>query len=129
MNESPNVSLVDDYFHFWRGWDPDVWLVELIDAIERFNAHVADFCERTQTPLIDLHAFMEPQRYEEAARDFFDVCHFRPRAYPAVAQHVETALRSILPATPPAVAGWRAPVERVEREATEDLRKNIYPVW
>ncbi len=81
VNERPDAGITDDYFHFWRGWDPDRWLVELIDAHERFNAHLADFCARTGAGLIDLYAFMRPQSYESAPRDFFDVCHFRPRVY------------------------------------------------
>jgi hypothetical protein len=129
LNESPEVSLVDDYFQFWRGWEPDEWLVELIDALEGFNAHVADFCSRTGTPLIDLHAFMEPPSYEEATADFFDVCHFRPRVYPRVGRYIGSELSAILPETPPSVATWRAPVERRSTEPAEDLRKHIYPVW
>jgi hypothetical protein len=129
VNESPGVSLVDGYFQFWRGWDTDEWLVELIDALERYNAHVADFCARTGTPLIDLHAFMRPPSYEEAPIDFFDVCHFRPRAYPRIGAYVAGELLAVLPETPPAVTAWRAPVDLPLPEPAEDLRKNIYPVW
>lgn len=129
VNERPDAGITDDYFHFWRGWDPDRWLVELIDAHERFNAHLADFCARTGAALIDLYAFMRPQSYEVASRDFFDVCHFRPRVYAKAAAFVSSELRSILPVTPPSVAGWRPPQEPAPQEPVEDLRKNIYPVW
>ena len=64
VNERPEAGITDDYFHFWGGWDPDRWLVELIDAHERYNAHVADFCARTGAQLVDLYAFMRPQSYE-----------------------------------------------------------------
>jgi hypothetical protein len=129
VDERPEVSISDDYFHFWRGWDADEWLPELLDAIERFNAHVAAFCSRTGTPLLDLGALMRPPSYEQAPRDFFDVCHFRPRAYPRVADYVSGELRKLLPADPARAAAWRPRVEPVSAEPAEDLRRNIYPVW
>lgn len=130
LNESPDASIEDDYFNFWGEWREVSWLPELIDAHERFNAHVADFCRRTETPLIDLRAFMQPTSYDDAARDFFDVCHFRPRAYPRVAGYISEELRRILPATPPSVEHWRPPpAAGGAEEPAEDLRRNIYPIW
>jgi hypothetical protein len=129
VNVRPEAGITDDYFHFWGDWDPERWLIELMDAHERYNAHVADFCTRTGTPLIDLHGFMRPRSYEEAPADFFDVCHFRPRVYPKVAEFVSGELRKIVPEAPLAVAGWRLPAEPVAAEPAEDLRKNIYPIW
>lgn len=128
-NERPDASITDDYFHFWGDWDRHVWLVELIDAHERFNAHVRDFCARTNTPLIDLDGFLRPERYDEATRDFFDVCHLRPRTYPRVARFISDELTTILPQTPPSVNGWRPRAEEHTAEPAEDLRKNIYPIW
>jgi hypothetical protein len=128
-NEQAGASISDDYFHFWGEWDRTRWLVELIDAHERFNAHIEDFCTRTGTPLIDLHACFRPPSYEDATRDFFDVCHLRPRAYPKLAAFVSNELRGVLPATPPSVNGWRPQTPVVAPEPTEDLRKNIYPIW
>jgi hypothetical protein len=128
-NERPGAGINDDYFHFWGNMDPERWLVELIDAHERLNAHIADFCARTGTPLIDLHAYFRPQRYEEATRDFFDVCHLRPRAYPRLAGFISEELRRILPETPPSVNGWRPQPKLAHTEPAEDLRKNIYPIW
>jgi hypothetical protein len=129
VDERPEASIADDYFHFWRGWGADEWLPELLDALERFNAHVADFCRRTGTHLIDLHALLRPPAYEQATRDFFDVCHFRPRAYPKVAAHVTAALRELLEPEPAAVAAPRRPAEDAAPAPVEDLRRNIYPVW
>jgi hypothetical protein len=129
VNETPEANIDGDYFHFWRGQDPERWLVELIDAHEVFNAHVADFCARTATPLIDLYSFMRPETYDEAPKDFFDVCHFRPRAYPKVAAFLSSELRQILPQTPPSVDGWRARAEPAAPQTGEDLRENIYPIW
>lgn len=129
VNESPEATITDDYFHFWRGWDPDEWLVELLDAVDRFNGHVADFCARTGTPLIDLAAALRPRSYETATRDFFDVCHVRPRAYPRLAEPVAAELRRLLPETPADVHEFRPPPARPRPEPAEDLRQNIYPVW
>lgn len=129
VNERLGASIDDDFFHFWGRMDSTRWLVELMDALERYNAHVADFCARTGTPLIDMHAFMQPRSYEEAPADFFDVCHFRPRVYPKVAERISTELRRLLPETPAPVTAWRAPVDRPAPEPAEDIRKNIYPVW
>lgn len=128
-NEHPDATISDRYFHFWGDWDRTRWLVELIDAHERFNGHLADFCVRTGTPLIDLDALFRPPSYEEATRDFFDVCHLRPHAYPKLAAFVSDELRAILPVPPPSVNGWRPQTEVVEPEPAEDLRRNIYPVW
>ena len=129
VNERPEADLDDDYFHFWRGMESDEWLHPLIAAHGRYNAHVTDFCRRTGTPLIDLAEFMRPRSYEEAPLDFFDVCHFRPRAYPKVAAFIAGELQKILPAAPPSVADWRAPAREPVPVATEDLRQNIYPLW
>ena len=100
-----------------------------MDAHELFNAHVADFCTRTGTPLIDLYSFMRPESYDDAQNDFFDVCHFRPRAYAKVAAFMSSELRKILPDAPPPVDGWRARAEPPAPQATEDLRENIYQIW
>jgi hypothetical protein len=129
VNERQGASLDDDFFHFWRGWKTEPWLVELIESHERFNAHLADFCARTGTPLIDLYSFAQPRSYDDAPNDFFDVCHFRPRAYPKVAAFLSSELRTILPDAPPPVDGWRARAEPPALQATEDLRENIYPIW
>lgn len=128
-NETAGASITDDYFHFWGDWDRRQWLVELIDAHERFNAHIVDFCARTSTPLIDLDAFLRPARYEDATRDFFDVCHLRPRVYPRFAEFISTELRRILPETALDVNGWRPRVLARTEAPAEDLRKNIYPIW
>jgi hypothetical protein len=129
VNERPEANLEDDYFHFWRGWPAGRWLVELLDSLERFNAHVADFCVRTGTPLVDLYSFARPRSYDDAPNDFFDVCHFRPRAYPKVAAFLSSELLKILPDAPPSVDGWRARAEPPAPQGTEDLRENIYPIW
>jgi hypothetical protein len=129
LNESPEASIVDDYFNFWGDVDHERWLVELIDAYERFNAHVIDFCRRTETPLIDLRGFLYPDDYETATRDFFDVCHVRPSVYPKLGAFMSTELRRIQPATPPSVGDWTAPPEPETAPAVEDLRRNIYPIW
>lgn len=129
LNESPEAGIADDYFNFWGDWDPGEWLVELLDAHERFNAHVIDFCRRTETPLIDLRNFLYPDDYESAARDFFDICHVRPPLYPKVGAFVAGELRRVLPETPPSVADWQAPPAPEAAAATEDIRRNIYPIW
>lgn len=129
LNESPGAGIADDYFNFWGDWDPDDWLVELIDAHERFNDHVVDFCRRTETPLIDLRNFLYPDDYEVAARDFFDVCHVRPQLYPKVGAFVAAELRRVLPETPPSVAECQPPRAAAPVAVTEDIRRNIYPIW
>lgn len=129
VNENPSASISDDYFNFWGEWEPERWLVELLDAYEQFNAHVVDFCRRTETPLVDLRGLMYPDDYEHATRDFFDVCHVRPRVYPKVGSFVADELRRILPATPPSVDDWRPPADVAAEEAVEDIRRNIYPIW
>lgn len=128
-NERVDASITDDYFHFWGDWDRKRWLVELIDAHERFNAHLVDFCRRTSTSLIDLHSFMRPAGYEESTRDFFDVCHIRPRVYPRLAAFISNELRAVLPESPPSLNGWRPQGAAISHEPVEDLRKNIYPIW
>jgi hypothetical protein len=129
LNESPGASITDDYFNFWGDWDPETWLEELLDAHERFNDYVVDFSRRTGTPLIDLRNAFYPDDYESATRDFFDVCHFRPRMYADVGRFFAGELGRILPATPPSVHDWR-PVEDAPVPATEeDIRRNIYPIW
>jgi hypothetical protein len=128
LNEEPDAAITDDYFNFWGDMDPGRWLGELIDALERFNAHVIEFCRRTETPLIDLRGFLYPDAYETATRDFFDICHVRPRVYPRLGTFISEALVRLLPASPPSVAEWRPKVETPEA-ATEDLRRNIYPIW
>jgi hypothetical protein len=128
-NERPGAGITDTYFHFWGDWDRARWLVELIDKHEEFNAHVADFCARTGTPLIDLHALLRPPSYDEATRDFFDVCHLRPHAYARLAAFVSDELRGILPDTPPEMNGWREQQDVDMPKPAEDLRKNIYPLW
>jgi hypothetical protein len=128
-NDRPDASITDDYFHFWGDWEPKRWLVELIDAHERFNAHVVDFSRRTSTPLIDLHSFMRPVSYEESTRDFFDVCHIRPRVYGRLAAFVSSELKMLLPDSPPSVTGWRPRAAVTSARPVEDLRKNIYPLW
>lgn len=127
-NERPGAQITDDYFHFWGDWDPGRWLGELIDAHARYNAHVADFCSRTGTPLIDLEAHFRPSRFEDATREFFDVCHLRPRAYPRLAAYLSQELARILPDVPPVLA-WQPPAPEQTVDAAEDLRKNIYPIW
>jgi hypothetical protein len=130
LNDDADASIEDDYFNFWGEWEHERWLPELLDAHERFNAHVTDFCRRTETPLIDLRTFMQPASYDEAARDFFDVCHFRPRVYARVAAYISDELRLILPVTPPSVEHWRAaPATPAAQEPVEDMRRNIYPIW
>ncbi len=129
LNDTPEAGITDDYFQFWGDWDPTRWLVELIDVHERYNEYLADFCARTGAHLIDLCGFMRPPSYDDAPNDFFDVCHFRPRVYRKVAEFMSGELRTILPATPPSVIGWRPPVEPPAPEPAEDMRKNIYPIW
>lgn len=129
LNEDPQASITDTYFNFWGEWEPERWLGELIDAFERFNAHVIDFCRRTETPLIDLRGLMYPDDYDHATDDFFDICHVRPRVYPRVASFVADELRRFLPATPASVDAWRPPVETAPTAPVEDIRRNIYPIW
>lgn len=128
IDEDPAATIADQYFNFWGEWDPDRWLVETIDAHERFNDHVIDFCRRTGTPLIDLRGFMYPDDYETATRDFFDICHFRPGVYAHVGKFMSEELRRIVPETPPALDDWQ-PAPRTVPDAVEDLRRNIYPIW
>jgi len=128
INESPTSTIEDDYFNFWGEWSADEWLAATIDAHERFNDHVVDFSRRTRTPLLDLRGFMYPDDYETATHDFFDICHFRPRAYPRIGAFMTDELQKILPATPPSVADWRPPPAPAP-EPIEDLRRNIYPIW
>ncbi len=131
LNESPEATISDDYFNFWGEWDPEEWLQELLDAHERFNAHVVDFCTRTGTPLIDLRNGFYPDDYETATRDFFDVCHFRPGVYPRLGAFMAQELRRILPETPPSLEDWRpeAEPEPAAVGEVEDIRRNIYPIW
>jgi hypothetical protein len=129
VNESPGANITDDFFHFWRGSDPARWLVELIDAHQRYNEYLAEFCARTGTPLVDLESFLRPRSYEDAPTDFFDVCHFRPRVFPRIASFISAELRQLLPELPPSVTAWRPPVEGPAPQAAEDLRKHIYPLW
>jgi hypothetical protein len=129
LNEDPSASISDTYFNFWGEWDPEQWLGELLDAHERLNAHIIDFCRRTETPLIDLRGLMYPDAYEHATRDFFDVCHFRPRVYSKVGAFVGDELRRILPAAAPSVADWQPPTEAAPAAPVEDIRRNIYPIW
>jgi hypothetical protein len=128
LNEQPEAAITDVYFNFWGEWDPSVWLEEILDAHERFNAYLLDFCRRTETPLIDLRGFMYPDDYETATREFFDICHFRPRVYSKVGSFMSDELRRILPTAPPSVDEWQPP-EAAEPEPVEDLRRNIYPIW
>jgi hypothetical protein len=128
LNQQPEAAITSDYFNFWGEWDPDEWLEETLDAHERFNSHLVDFCRRTETPLIDLRGFLYPDDYETATRDFFDICHLRPPAYAKVGAFMSDELRRILPATPPSVDDWRPPVTE-QSETVEDLRRNIYPIW
>lgn len=129
LNESEDSNIDDDYFNFWGDSDPERWLVELIDAFEGFNAHVIDFCRRTQTPLIDLRGFLYPDTYETATRDFFDVCHLRPHVYPRLGAFMAEELSRLLPSPPPSVDDWEPPREVVPAGAVEDIRRNIYPIW
>ena len=129
IDESPTATIADDYFNFWGEWEPDRWLVDVIDAHERFNDYVVDFCRRTRTPLIDLRGFMYPDDYETATRDFFDICHFRPSVYARVGKFMTEELQRFLPETPPSVDDWRPPPPPAHLESVEDLRRNIYPIW
>jgi len=129
LNENPTVGITEDYFNFWGDWEHDRWLGEAVDALERFNAYVIDFCRRTETPLIDLRGYMYPDDFQSATRDFFDICHFRPRAYSQVGAFMSNELRRILPATPPAIDDWRPIHASATAGSSEDLRRNIYPIW
>lgn len=129
LNDDPAASIEDDYFNFWGEWDPEQWLPELLDAHERFNTHLIDFSRRTGTPLLDLRGLLYPDDYESATRDFFDVCHVRPRTYARIGEFVSSELQRILPATPPSVVDWRPPEKPEAEDAGADLRRNIYPIW
>lgn len=129
LNEAPDANITDDYFNFWGDWDPDAWLEELLDAHERFNAHVVEFCRRTETPMVDLRNFLYPDDYETSTRDFFDVCHVRPSLYPRLAAFMSSELQRILPKNPASVDTSFAPPDRGAVEPAEDIRRNIYPIW
>lgn len=127
INTEEGADVDGDYFNFWGELDPEKTLVPLIDAVARYNAFVADFCRRHDAVLVDLHSFLAPARYEEATRDFFDVCHMRPRTYERVGEFVAGVLREALPPAPK--ASTTTPAETVAATEAEDMRKNIYPLW
>jgi hypothetical protein len=131
VNEAPEATISDELFIFWGEWDAGEWLPELLDAHERFNDHVIDFCRRTDTPLIDLRNYFYPDDYETATRDFFDVCHFRPPVYSRISEFMTQELERLLPDTPPDVGDWEPPadLEPVAASEAEDIRRNIYPIW
>jgi hypothetical protein len=129
LNEDADVGITDDYFNFWGDWDPEVWLRELLDVHERYNDYVVAFCRRTAAHLIDLRGLLYPDSYEDAPRDFFDVCHVRPRVYEKIGAFMSSELTRILPDTPPSVAEWRPPAEPAPAPVLEDVRRNIYPIW
>jgi hypothetical protein len=60
--------------------------------------------------LVDLRRLLAPTSYEDVPRDFFDVCHLRPRAYALVGGYVAEQIR-------PALAATRAPRARAVETA------------
>jgi hypothetical protein len=139
LNRGP-TSASAEYFNFWADLDPAERLIPLLDAIGRYDRFVRDFARHNDAVLIDLHEFLRPQRYEDAPRDFFDVCHLRTDSYAKVGRFVgEELARSLPPASQAPSARMPRPPAEVEivsirrqlpeAEPEEDLRQNIYPLW
>jgi GDSL-like Lipase/Acylhydrolase family len=127
MNSDPGATIDDDYFNFWMDMDAASTIGPLLDAIDRYNDFVKQFAEEHDAVVIDLHDFLRPPSYADAPRDFFDVCHLRPRAYEKVGEFVEARLREVLP--PPGDAVTTVPPRELQRREAEDLRKNMYRLW
>jgi hypothetical protein len=89
-------SLDADYFSFWLDLDPATMTGPLLDAVRQYNGFVTDFAAEHGSPLVDLHAFLEPRAYDEVPRDFYDAGHLRPRAYPKTGSFVSRQLATIL---------------------------------
>jgi hypothetical protein len=127
INTADGAEFDGDYFNFWVDMDAADTLVPLLDAIGRYNAFIVDFCRRHDAVLVDVHELLRPTSYETSTRDFFDVCHLRPRAYQQVGAFVGDVLRDVLP--PADAAPTTTPAAVVQEAEREDLRKNIYPLW
>lgn len=126
-NEAPGADLNSDYFNFWGALDPAETIPRLLPQLERYNTFVRRFAAEHGAHILDFSSFLRPSTYEDAPRDFFDVCHLRPRAYAKVAAYAASVLADILPEPPAVVPAADAVDEDVAER--EDMRKNIYPLW
>lgn len=127
MRTEPEADINTDYFNFWMDMDPSSTVDALFDAIDRYNRFAVAFAEETGSILIDLHSFLLPSTYQEAPRDFFDVCHLRPRSYERVGRYVSDVLEQKLPNA--TAAATTITTQELEAREAEDLRKNIYRLW
>jgi hypothetical protein len=126
-------ALNEDFFNFWMELEPTPEVIaQVLDQIDRYNRFLRDFCLATGSVLVDLHGAFTPPRYEDAPADFFDVCHLRPRSYGKVGAFVGDRLRPHLEAAAPARRPSlidRALGRKPPAAGSEDLKKNVYPLW
>lgn len=133
MDTRVEADLEGEYFNFWAHLDPDDWLVPLIEAIDAYNTFVMRFAKEHGATLIDLRSFLAPSNYENATRDFFDVCHLRPQAYEPVGQYVSSVIRNAfgLRATGSTVATRQLLSATGVISAMQDpeYKRQMYPLW
>ncbi len=92
-----NLTIGDTHFGFF-GSEP--YSVEhqaaFFQHISERNAIIRWVSSETQTPLVDLYAFLDTSSLEDFRRDFFDISHLRAKAYPRVASFLRESVRPLL---------------------------------
>jgi hypothetical protein len=125
------------YFNLWSNMAPTLANVKKVFyGVRRYNDFLRRYCDDNGYILIDLYSSMRPACYEEIPRDFFDVCHPRPKAYEKIGRFVGTVLREHVEAqsrgktrtSQRRLGDGESPALAVSGPR-EDLRKNVYPLW
>jgi len=127
-------SLEKDYFNFWCRVEPTKNNVAtILDGVQSYNAFIESYCSEKGHIFIDLCSFMQPSTYTEIPTEFFDVCHFRPRAYKKVGDFVARELMRSPPRVPvrrrKRVVPQSASLVLRKEEKDDDVRKNLYTLW
>ncbi len=143
-------SLNKRYFNFWCNMEPSLEnLQKVVDGVQRYNNFLKEYCSEKGHVLIDLYSQLIPATYEDIPNDFYDVCHLRPAAYQKIGKYVGSLLDMPLKdflknrqdkyfidvinpvSCPERFALTETHNSRRDRQGndSEDLRRNIYPLW
>jgi hypothetical protein len=90
-------SLNSSYFNFWGSFEPSLENVRaVLRGVTRYNTFLKHYAETRGHLFIDLRQRLMPESYDAVPRDFFDVCHPRPRLYPLIGAEVTRAIQNFL---------------------------------
>lgn len=126
----------EKYYLFWGNLEPSHEnICKILDGVHRYNQFLKNYCIKNNYLLLDFHTLLKPLSHHFLCKDFFDVCHFRPKSYSTLSQYAQDSIKGPLSTLLPSLhteTGQKEPKTSLAESHTQedsDLAKHIYTLW